>query len=407
MQSIIESLLKEDVQDFLLLNENADVQKLLLKQSEVLGVPTEAIAQQLVGRKKAKTKIATWYNTRGVIYPPSINVEQSSSEATSRFKFALLRSLIKDDQKVVSVADLTGGFGVDTHSLSQRAQHVDYVEPEGYLCELAKHNHKVLNGGHTHNITHYHASAEDYLDTLDERLDLIFIDPSRRKASQRVYKLADSEPNVVKLQSELLEKADYVLIKTSPLLDIQQGCSELQNVVQVIVVAVENECKELLFLLQKDFSEEPTIWAVELNRYGEMINETSFSLKEEKNSVVSFSSPLAYLYEPSAAILKAGAFKGTAEKFHLKKLAPSSHLYTSDSLVDFPGRIFKVIEHVKLTSKLKERFKTGHVNILIRNFPLSVEEIKKKTGLKEGGEEYLICTQGDKNKFVMIAERVK
>jgi hypothetical protein len=170
---------------------------------------------------------------------------------------------------------------------------------------------------------------------------------------------------------------------------------------------VENECKELLFLLQKDFSGEFVIRAVELNRYGEMINEVSFLLEEEKNTVVSFSSPLAYLYEPSAAILKAGAFKGTAKKFQLKKLAPSSHLYTSDSLVDFPGRIFKVIEHVKLTGKLKERFKNGHANIISRNHPLSVDEIKKKTGLKEGGEAYLICTQTDKEKFAVVAERVK
>jgi 16S rRNA G966 N2-methylase RsmD len=406
MQSLIESLLKEDVQDFIFLNENADVQKLLLKQSDVLGVPTEHIAQQLTGRKKAKTKIASWYNMRGIVYPPSLNVEQCSSEATGKFKLTLLKGIINDEDKVVSVADLTGGLGVDTFYLSHRAQHVDYVEPDGELYELAKHNHKVL-GTHNHNITHYHASAEDYLETLDETLDLIYIDPSRRKSSQKVYKLAECEPNVVQLQSELLQKTDFVLIKTSPLLDIQQGCRELQNVSLVIVVAVDNECKELLFLLEQKFSGEPVIRAVELNRYGEIISDASFSLDEEKNSKVEFSSPLAYLYEPSAAVLKSGAFKGTAEKFHLKKLAPSSHLYTSDVLVDFPGRVFKVVEHVKLTSKLKDRFKDGHANIITRNHPLSVEEIKKKTGLKEGGEEYLIGTQGEKEKFVMIAERIK
>ncbi|MEJ0054644.1 MAG: hypothetical protein WDN75_02770 [Bacteroidota bacterium] len=138
----------------------------------------------------------------------------------------------------------------------------------------------------------------------------------------------------------------------------------------------------IAFFIAANFSGEPTIRAVELNRYGEVISDASFSLEEEKKSTVSFSPPLAYLYEPSAAVLKAGAFKGTAEKFQLKKLAPSSHLYTSDSLVDFPGRIFKVIEHVKLTSKLKDRFANGHANILTRNHPLSVEEIKKKTGIE-------------------------
>ncbi|MEJ0054642.1 MAG: hypothetical protein WDN75_02760 [Bacteroidota bacterium] len=139
MPSQIEPLLKEDVQDFIFLNENADVQKLLLKQGDVLGVPTENIAQQLTGRKKAKTKIASWYNMRGIIYPPSLNMEQSSSDATAKFKLALLKKIINDEDKVISIADLTGGFGVDTYSLSLRAQHVDYVEPDVELYELAKH----------------------------------------------------------------------------------------------------------------------------------------------------------------------------------------------------------------------------------------------------------------------------
>ncbi|CAN5518401.1 hypothetical protein BH10BAC4_BH10BAC4_17050 [soil metagenome] len=407
MQSIIDSLLTEEVQDFIHSHENEDVQKLLLKQNMVLGVPTDLIAQQIVGRKKAKTKINHWYNTRGIIYPPSLSMEQSSSEATSKFKLALLKNLIQDDEKIVSAADLTGGLGVDTHALSLRAQHIDYVEPDVTLYEIARHNHKLLNLYNQQNISHYNASAEAYLETLDEKIDILFIDPSRRKSTQKVYKLSDCKPDVVKLQSEIVNKASYVLIKTSPLMDIQQGLRELKNVSQVVVVAVENECRELLFLLQENYSDTPSIRAVELNRYGEVINDASFSLEEEKNSSVSFSAPLAYLYEPSAAVLKAGAFKGTSEKYKLKKLAVSSHLYTSDEIIEFPGRIFRVVEHVKLDKNLVDRFANGHANIITRNYPLSVEEIKKKTGLKEGGEEYLIATQTDKEKFVMVAERLK
>jgi len=404
MQSYVDSILNEDVQEFLSLNEGEDVQKLLLKQKDFQGIPMEWIAQQLTARKKAKTKISNWYNTKGIVYPPSVNLEQSSSDATAKFKLTFLKELIKDEGKVIRAVDLTGGFGVDTYSLSKRAQHIDYVEPDTDLYELAKHNHKILKG---HNITHYNASAEDYLDTLDETIDLLFIDPSRRKGTRKIFKLEDCEPNVIEIQQQVFQKTEYILIKTSPLLDIQQGLRELNRVCQVIVVAVCNECKELLFLLKRDFSGEPPIRVVELNNYGEIVSDASLTIEEEKVATVSFSNPLIYLYEPSAALLKAGAFKWTAGKFQLKKLAVSSHLYTSDEITDFPGKIYKVLEHVKLNNKLKDQFTNGHANIIIRNFPLTVPEVKEKTGLKEGGDQYLLLTQTEKEKFVMIAERVK
>ncbi|NOT75218.1 MAG: class I SAM-dependent methyltransferase [Cyclobacteriaceae bacterium] len=407
MQSLIDSMLSDEIQDFLLEHENGDVQKLLLKQDTVHNVPTEFIAQQLTGRKKAKVKFKTFYNTRGIAFPPSINLEQSSSEATAKFKLALLKSLYPDEEKIISAADLTGGFGVDTQFLSLRAQHIDYIEPDTSLYEIAKHNHKLLNSHNQNNITHYNASAEDYLDTLDEPMDLLFLDPSRRKKTQKIFKLADSEPNVVLLQKELLQKATHVLIKTSPLMDIQQGCRELENVSQVIIVAVDNECKELLFLLEKNFSGEPVIRIADLNHYGEILSDFSFSLEAERNAQISYSNPLTFLYEPSAATLKAGAFKWIGEKFNLKKLAPNSHLYTSSEPVDFPGRIFTILESLKLDKKINEKFPKGYANIITRNYPLSVEEIKAKTGLKEGGEEYLICTQGEKEKFVLLVERLK
>ena len=221
-----------------------------------------------------------------------------------------------------------------------------------------------------------------------------------------MYRLADSEPDVVALQSEFFNRATPVLIKTSPLLDLQQGRRELQRVAEIIIVAVENECKELLFLLCETSSGEPSIRAVDLKRSGEVKSSVSFTLDEEKKSVVAFSPPLTYLYEPNAAILKAGAFKWIAQKYQLKKLAPSTHLYTSDQLLNFPGRSFKIVRFVKADKKLKGLFPNGYVNIISRNYPLSVEEIKKKTGLKEGGEQFLICTQDEKEKLVMVAERV-
>ena len=393
--------MKEEVQDFLVEHEDEDVQKLLLKQKTVHGVPTEWIVQQLIGRRKAKTKLPSWYNTKGIIYPPGINLEQSSSESTARFKSDfLLENLPK---RKCTGADLTGGFGIDSYFLSLHTHCVECVEPNRELLEIARHNHQLLGAA---NITYHHTSAETFLALTPEKFDFLYIDPSRRKATQKVYRMADSQPEVVALQSGFFEKATLVLIKTSPLLDIQQGCRELQGVAQVIVVAVENECKELLFLLRETSSREPMIRAVDLNRSGQIISSISFTFAEEKNSVAASSSPLTYLYEPNAAILKAGAFKWIAQKYQLKKLASSTHLYTSDQLLNFPGRTFKITQFAKPDKKIKDLFSDGYANIISRNYPLSVEEIKKKTGLKQGGENYLICTQDENEKLVMVADRL-
>jgi len=401
MNQFLNSILKEEVQDFIVEHENEDVQKLLLKRKTVHGVTAEQIVQQIIGRRKAKSKLPSWYNTEGIIYPPGINLEQSSSESTAKFKSNFfLENLPKHEYTGV---DLTGGFGIDSYFLSLHAHRVEYVEPNQELLEIARHNHQLLGAT---NIGYHHTSAEIFLACTSEKFDFFYIDPSRRKAAQKVYRLADSEPEIVALLSGFFEKATLVLIKTSPLLDIQQGCRELQGVAQVIVVAVEDECKELLFLLNETSSREPMISAVDLKRSGEIKSSVSFIPEEEKHSVALFSSPLAYLYEPNAAILKAGAFKWIAQKYQLKKLAPSTHLYTSDQLLDFPGRTFKIVRFVKANKKLKGLFPNGYVNIISRNYPLSVEDIKKKTGLKEGGEQFLICTQDEKEKLVMVAERV-
>ena len=401
MNQFLNSILKEEVQDFIAEHENEDVQKILLKRKTVHGVTAELIVQQLIGRRKAKTKLPSWYNTKGIIYPPGINLEQSSSESTAKFKSDLLLENLPKGK--CTGVDLTGGFGIDSYFLSLHSHRVEYVEPNQELLEIAQHNHQLLGAT---NISYHQTSAETFLAHTPEKFDFLYLDPSRRKATQKVYRLADSEPDVVALQSEFFNKATPVLIKTSPLLDLQQGRRELQRVAGIIIVAVENECKELLFLLSETSSGEPSIRAVDLKRSGEVKSSVSFTLDEEKKSVVAFSPPLTYLYEPNAAILKAGAFKWIAQKYQLKKLAASTHLYTSDQLMNFPGRSFKIVRFVKADKKLKGLFPNGYVNIISRNYPLSMEEIKKKTGLKEGGEQFLICTQDEKEKLVMVAERV-
>lgn len=384
------------IQDFILEHENDDVQKLLLKQRHVLGVPAEWIAQQLMARRKAKFKLPTWYTTTGIIFPHSLGLEQASSEVTAKFKSRLLHG-------TGFGADLTGGLGIDSFFLSQQTRLLDYVEPNADLLEIARHNHTVLGAK---NITHHHATAQEFLSHA-RQFDFIYLDPSRRKSSKKVYRFSDCEPNATRLMDQLFQKAPVVMIKASPLLDLHQADLELGNVKKIIVLAVENECRELLFLLSPHSPGEPEINAVNLERDGQVRDSCSFTWAEERKAKADFSEPLAFLYEPNAAIMKAGAFKWVSQRFEVKKLSLNSHLYTSGHLQDFPGRAFRVIEKTKFDKRLKDHFADGYVNILTRNYPLSVEEIKKKTGLKEGGDQYLIATQSENEKHVVIAERIK
>ena len=395
MKDFISALTRKDVQTFIADHEQSDLQKLLLKQKEVLGVPTSWVVQQIQGRRKAKEKLPLWYKTEGILYPPAVSLEQCSSEIAAHYK-----------QQLVSghhAADITGGFGVDTFYLSHVFDLVDYVEPDENLLTIAQHNHWLLG---VNNIRYNHMTAEMFLRSKDEAFDLIFVDPSRRSGGRKVVRLQDCEPNVVELKSILLKKSRQVLIKSSPMLDLVHAQKEIKTVDQFIVLSVENECRELLITLKRSSPDEPTIHSVDVDREGES-SPFAFTWALEKKASVKYSVPLDYIYEPNAAILKAGAFKLTAERFHFYKLAPDTHLYTfQEKVSEFPGRIFKVIEVVKPDKNLKEKFKSKYANIITRNYPLSVVEIKKKTGLEEGGTHYLICTRAEKP-IVLIAERLK
>lgn len=398
---MIGSLLQPEVQQFILEHEQDDERTLVLQKREILGIPSSIIAEQIAGRRKAKTKLPLYYNTLNIVYPPGLNLEQSSSEKTAAFKANTLESILADKKILV---DLTGGLGVDSYFMSRVFQRVIHVEPSSSLHEITQHNHKVLKA---ENIIYKNSTAEDFLKMQSGKVDCIFIDPSRRdKSNQKVIRLSDCEPDVPALLSEIFEKTNYLFIKTSPLLDVQQGIKELQHVKKVWVVSVDNECKELLFLCQKNYSGSPDIVAV--NLAGSQQEEFSFTLEEEKNTQSEFSEPLNYLYEPNASVLKSGAFKLIGKNFSLQKLHPSTHLYTSNVLVQsFPGRIFKIIQSVKADPKtLHEVFPEGKANILTRNYPLSSDELKKKTKLKDGGARYLIGCSGQRQKYLLAAERI-
>ncbi|MBT1700010.1 SAM-dependent methyltransferase [Fulvivirgaceae bacterium PWU4] len=405
-KAIIESLFSEQVQNYIITHEHDDERDLVLRHKEILGVPSAVIAEQIAGRRKAKEKLPLYYQTPGIVYPPAINLEQTSSEQTARFKSSLITEALAahGDKPLARAIDLTSGLGIDTYFLSRIFTHFDAVEPNPGLLETAQHNHQQLGAT---NIRHHNTTAETFLAQLNEKVNLVFIDPSRRTSNKKVFTLTDSEPDIVSLQHTIFEKTDNLLVKASPLLDISLALKALDFVKSVYVVAVDNEVKELLFLAEKDFNGEPLIHSVNLLK--QRHDSFSFSLTDEATTIAKFSDPLVYLYEPNAAILKAGAFKTIAQRFKLAKIQSSTHLYTADLLAeDFPGRIFLIEARVKPDAKsLKPFFPEGKANITTRNYPLTVEELKKKTGLKDGGEKFLIGFSGVIEKFLVAARRVK
>ncbi|HEY9046158.1 MAG TPA: SAM-dependent methyltransferase [Ohtaekwangia sp.] len=395
----IEQLLQPQLQQFIHEHAHDDERELVLKYREIEGVPSARVAEQIAGRRKAKDKLPSFYSTPNILYPPGINLEQSSSEQTGAYKVKIIKNELVPSGVVV---DLTGGFGVDSFFLSKYFEQVQYIEPAADLLAVVKHNHKMLRA---ENILHHHATAEVYLQQL-KRADLVYIDPSRRSNGQKVFRLSDCLPDVVALHDLILTKADTMLVKTSPLLDIQQGIKELKTVKKVFIVSVSNECKELLFLCTHNVTNDPEIIAV--NLLSTRTEEFSFTIAEEQSASANYNPPLEYLYEPNASLLKAGAFKIIADRYNIFKIHPSTHLYTSAEMIaDFPGRVFKIQSFVKGDKKeMTRHFPEGKANVTTRNYPLSPEELKKKTGLKDGGDKFLIGFSGKSEKFLVAAERI-
>ncbi|MEP2773621.1 MAG: RsmD family RNA methyltransferase [Fulvivirga sp.] len=395
---MIEKLLANEVQQFILDNEHTDPFELSLKHKSLFGLPTQVIADQITARKKAKSKLPEWYHTKGVIYPPLLSMEQCSSEKTAIHKSKTISGS--------SLIDLTGGTGVDTFYLSKVFKKVTYVERNEELCEIARHNFNVLGAA---NITVVHADSEEFIKSYDKKADAIFIDPARRDDSnKKVFMWSDCEPNIIGLLSKLLGVANQVLIKASPLLDLSAGSKDLHHVSATHVVAVKNECKELLYLLDKN-SQTKTI---KTSNYSSENNVESFdfSVEEEQSANANYAAPQALLYEPNSSVLKSGAFKILCDRFGLSKLHLNSHLYTSQKFVaNFPGRSFFIKQVVRYNKKeLLKLLPDKKANITVRNFPEDVAAIRKKTGIKAGGNIYLFATTttGDQ-KVIIVCEKAR
>lgn len=402
LQRYFSQLTRPEIQNFLVEHESADERALVLKQKEVFGIPSSVIASQLSGRRKAKSKLATWYKTKGVIYPPTINLEQCSSEATATFKVHIINSCVSSKRMG---ADITGGFGVDTFFLSTVFDRLHYAEPTAELFEITKHNLGLLGAS---NITYHCLSAEEFIEQNALAFDLVYIDPSRRdENSRKVYKLADCFPDISALQPALFNKSSFILLKASPLLDIQQGLREIHQVKKVFVISVGNECKELLFLAQRNYEGEPLIEAVDLFENGGVRSSFTFTIPDERNAHAALGEPDSYLYEPNASILKSGAFKSISQRFSLTKLDVNTHLYTSSALVpDFPGKVFRIECLDPSPTQLKELLPAGKANVISRNYPLTPDEIKKKLRLRDGSDMFLIGFSTLKKKHLAICTKV-
>ncbi len=369
-----------------------DPAQLLLRQGKITDIDLKAAIKQISARQKVKQKLSSWVENKEVIFPDTIPLEQCSSEFTAKFKAKQMEG--------ECMADLTGGMGVDTFYLSAQFDQVDYIERNQQLAQIAQWNFQLLLP-HPEKITVHQGESMDFLNTSPKTFDWLYIDPARRGGqNQKLYKLADCEPDIVRNWLVLKEKSKQIMIKASPMLDIKAALIELPEISRVLVIAVKNEVKEVLLLWNGEASGEVKISAFELA--GGNSRPFDFTYKEERNEPLVLGEPNNYLFEPSAAILKSGGFKSFGKHFGLKKLHPNTHLYTSNQIPNnVQGKIFQVIEPIKLDKKtIKKNFPKKMANVVVRNHPLKAEMIKKKFQLKDGGEDFLIACTDMKNKPV-------
>ncbi len=385
----LESLLQPEIQDFINKNLNEDSTKLALKKNPFPEVNYSVLINQIIAKKKAKEKLPTWFLLENIIYPEKISIEQTSSETTAKYKASLVSG-----EKLL---DCTGGFGIDDYYFSKHFKSVIHCELNPDLSQIVKHNFEVLKAT---NIDCFHGDSTEVLEQLNERFDCIYIDPSRRNdAKGKVFMLADCLPNVVDLQDFYFQFTNTILIKTAPILDLHAGLLELKNVAQIHIVAVDNEVKELLWKIEKNFNESPEIIAINLEKEKQTITK----IKSSKSYFASYSLPKKYLYEPNASLMKSGGFEAVSELFAIGKLHQHSHLYTSDELIDFPGRKFQIDVIIPFQKKEISQFIQGKkMNVSTRNFPIKPEEIKKKYKILDGGIIFSFFTTNLNNEKIVL-----
>lgn len=388
-------ILQPEIQQFISENGSANINQLALKKNPFPEISFSALLNQIAAKQKAKDKLPTWFHAKNIIYPEKISIEQTSSEITAKYKASLLKGS--------SVIDLTGGFGIDDYYFSKAVEKVIHCEINPELSQIVKHNYNQLE---VNNIECIIGDSSSILKNLNQKFDTIYIDPSRRNnAKGKVFMLADCLPNVVELQDFYFTYSNKILVKTAPILDIQAGLNELKNVKKIHIVAVENEVKELLWEIEKNWNSIPVITTINFEKNKVFQNEIPL----ENNQTATYSLPKKYLYEPNAALMKSGRFEAISSIFSVDKLHQHSHLYTGDLLQSFSGRSFKIITTIPYQkNEIKAHLLNKKMNVTTRNFPLKVEEIKKKHKISDGGTVFAFFTTNLNNeKIVLLCEKIE
>jgi len=389
------ALLDNKIQSFIDSNIDKSITALALQKNPFPDIEWSSILNQILAKSKAKEKLPTWFKTPNIIYPSKVSIEQTSSEKTASYK----ASIVAGEHLI----DLSGGFGIDDYFFSKKIKKVVHCEINSELSKIAAHNFQQLK---TNNITCIAGDSHQTLLNHDINWDWIYIDPSRRNETKgKVFMLKDCLPNVPENLNLYFEKTQSILIKTAPILDITAANKELKNIKSIHIVALDNEVKELLWELQKEYDADLIIKTINITKNNSEIFEFVFNQNIEENS---YSLPKKYLFEPNSAIMKSGGFAQIGLRYNLEKLHKHSHLYTSNDLIPFPGRIFKIEKNILYNkTQMKLELENQKCNITTRNFPESVENIRKKWKIKEGGNKYcFFTTDANNNKIVLICTKI-
>ncbi|GAB5399455.1 MAG: hypothetical protein Aureis2KO_10400 [Aureisphaera sp.] len=376
----------EDKAQVFIRNYKGDTTSLAFKGSPFTHITTAELITQIEGFRKSEKKLPCWHKTEGIYFPNKINLEQCSSEITAKYKASLLSG--------ASLADITGGFGVDGFYFSKQFNTFFHFEHDQNLSDIAAHNFKVLE------VENAETYCEDGIKAIENRtFDVIYADPARRHASKgKVFFLKDCEPDIVRELDYLMERCQTLLLKTSPMLDISAALADLKFVKDIHIVAVKNEVKELLWVLDKRCKGEIRIITQNFDNSGSQ----EFSITMQQEASNRYDLPQKYLYEPNAALMKAGNLDVLSNSFGIGKLHQHSHLFTSNELKNFPGRVFQIKEVIPYQKKNMAVFKNTKANVTIRNFPEDVATLRKKWRISDGGDDYLFFTTNMNNERIVL-----
>jgi len=385
--------------DFIKQHREDDARQLALQASRYPDIDMRAAVVQISGWQAARKKLPMWAGTDGIIYPEHLSMEQCSSQLTAEYKAQVALSLTEGCREC-SLADLTGGFGVDATMMALKMHaRLTLVERNPQLCDAVRNNLPLLG------VEKAEIICADSVETLRDlpRQSLIFIDPARRdEHGGKTVAISDCTPDISSIGGLLTDRADWVMVKLSPMLDLASVRRELKGVAQTHIISVEGECKEVLVLMQKDYDGPLQTICANISKDGK----ADIMHADEENALCRYAEKTGrYLYEPNASIMKACAFRSVAAKYGVEKLHPDSHLYTSDTIVaDFPGRKFEVESWSTFSKKELKQFLSGvkKANLTVRNFPATVADLRKRLKIAEGGDIYLFATTVNDGTHIII-----